>query len=99
MKNNANIQKRVHLNNFTIVYFLVRRRLRRSLKLLLALASTVIFSYGPRDRSGKLLLGLASSAIRVSSEDAQSRQTVKYGLESRGARNQESLCWRGPAAI
>jgi hypothetical protein len=32
-------------------------------------------------------------------EGSQSRQTVKYGHESRGARNQESLCWRGPAAI
>jgi hypothetical protein len=27
------------------------------------------------------------------SEDSQSRQTVKYGHESRGTRNQESLCW------
>jgi hypothetical protein len=33
------------------------------------------------------------------SEGSHSRQTVKYGLESRGTRNQESLCWRGPAAI
>jgi hypothetical protein len=24
---------------------------------------------------------------------------VKYGHESRGARNQDSLCWHGPAAI
>jgi hypothetical protein len=33
------------------------------------------------------------------SEDSQSRQRVKYVHESRGTRNQESLCWRGPAAI
>jgi hypothetical protein len=30
---------------------------------------------------------------------SQSHQTVKYGHESRGTRSQESLCWRGPAAI
>jgi hypothetical protein len=28
-----------------------------------------------------------------------SRETVKYSFESRGTRNQERLCWRGPAAI
>jgi hypothetical protein len=33
------------------------------------------------------------------SEGFQSRQTVNYGRESRGSRNQESLCWRGPATI
>jgi hypothetical protein len=32
-------------------------------------------------------------------EGSQGRQTVKYGHESRGTRNQESLCWRGPVAI
>jgi hypothetical protein len=32
-------------------------------------------------------------------EGPQSRQTVKYGHESRGTWNQVSLCWRGPAAI
>jgi hypothetical protein len=31
------------------------------------------------------------------SEGCQSRQTIKYGHESRGTLNQESLCWRGPA--
>jgi hypothetical protein len=30
---------------------------------------------------------------------SQSRQTVKYGHESYWTCNQESLCWRGPAAI
>jgi hypothetical protein len=33
------------------------------------------------------------------SEGSQSRQTVKYGYESRETRNQEPLCWRGPAAV
>jgi hypothetical protein len=33
------------------------------------------------------------------SEGSQGRQRVKYGHESRGARNQDSLCWRGSAAI
>jgi hypothetical protein len=33
------------------------------------------------------------------SEGSQTRQTVKYGHDPRGTRNQESLCWRGPAAI
>jgi hypothetical protein len=32
-------------------------------------------------------------------EGSQSRQTVKYGHESRGTGNQESVHWRGPAAI
>jgi hypothetical protein len=30
---------------------------------------------------------------------SQSRETIKYGHESCGTRNQERLCWRGPAAI
>jgi hypothetical protein len=30
------------------------------------------------------------------SEGSQSHQTVIYGHESRGTRNQESLCWRRP---
>jgi hypothetical protein len=30
---------------------------------------------------------------------SESRQIVKYGHESRGTWNQESLCWRGPAAV
>jgi hypothetical protein len=33
------------------------------------------------------------------SEVSQSLQTVKYGHESLGTRNQELLCWRGPTAI
>jgi hypothetical protein len=33
------------------------------------------------------------------SEGPQNRLTVKYGHESRGSRNRESLCWRGPIAI
>jgi hypothetical protein len=33
------------------------------------------------------------------SEGSQSRQTVKYSHDSRGTRNQDSLCWRGSAAI
>jgi hypothetical protein len=33
------------------------------------------------------------------SDGFQSRQRVKYGHEPRESRNQESLCWRGPAAI
>jgi hypothetical protein len=33
------------------------------------------------------------------SEGSQSHQAVKYGHESRGTRNQESLSWRWPAAI
>jgi hypothetical protein len=33
------------------------------------------------------------------SEDSQSRQTVKYGNDSRGPPNQESLCSQAPAAI
>jgi hypothetical protein len=37
--------------------------------------------------------------LERSSEDSQSRQTVKYGHESRGTKNQEPLCWRGPAAV
>jgi hypothetical protein len=32
-------------------------------------------------------------------EGSQSRQTVKYGCESRGTLNQEAMCWRRPAAI
>jgi hypothetical protein len=32
-------------------------------------------------------------------EHSQSRQTVKYGQETHWTRNQESLCWRGPAVI
>jgi hypothetical protein len=32
-------------------------------------------------------------------EGSQSSRTVKYGHKSREIRNQESLCWRGPAAI
>jgi hypothetical protein len=32
-------------------------------------------------------------------QDPQSRETVKYGHESRGTRNQEWLCWRGPPGI
>jgi hypothetical protein len=31
------------------------------------------------------------------SEGSQSRQTSTHGHESRGTRNQGSLCWRGPA--
>jgi hypothetical protein len=31
--------------------------------------------------------------------DSQRRETVKYGHENRETRNQEWLCWRGPAAI
>jgi hypothetical protein len=30
---------------------------------------------------------------------SQSRHTAKYGHDSSGTRNQESLCWRGPAGI
>jgi hypothetical protein len=30
---------------------------------------------------------------------SQSHQTVKHGRESSGTRNQELLCWRGPAEI
>jgi hypothetical protein len=33
------------------------------------------------------------------SEGSQSCQAVKYGNESRGTRNRDSLWWRGPAAI
>jgi hypothetical protein len=29
--------------------------------------------------------------------DSQCREDSKHGHESRGTRNQESLCWRGPA--
>jgi hypothetical protein len=36
---------------------------------------------------------------RERTEDSQSHQAVKYGHESREVGNQESLCWRGPAAI
>jgi hypothetical protein len=32
-------------------------------------------------------------------QDFQSGETVKYGHDSRGTRDQERLCWRGPAAI
>jgi hypothetical protein len=32
-------------------------------------------------------------------EGSQSRQTGKYGRESRGTLKQESLCWRGPGAV
>jgi hypothetical protein len=32
-------------------------------------------------------------------EGSHSHQRVKCGHESRGTRNQESLYWRGPAAI
>jgi hypothetical protein len=32
-------------------------------------------------------------------KDSESRETVKYGHESRWTRKQEWLCWRGPAAI
>jgi hypothetical protein len=35
--------------------------------------------------------------LRKISEGSQSHQRVKYGQESRGTRNQGSLCWRGPA--
>jgi hypothetical protein len=31
--------------------------------------------------------------------DSQSRERVKYGHEFSETRNQERLCWRGPAAI
>jgi hypothetical protein len=33
------------------------------------------------------------------SEGSQSCELVKYGHESHGTRNQESLCWRGPASF
>jgi hypothetical protein len=33
------------------------------------------------------------------SEGSQSRKAVKYGRESRGTLNKESLCWREPAAL
>jgi hypothetical protein len=33
------------------------------------------------------------------SEGSQTHQRVKYDHEFGGTRNQESLCWRGPAAI
>jgi hypothetical protein len=35
----------------------------------------------------------------VELHDSQRHEAVKYGHESRGTRNQESLCWRGPAAV
>jgi hypothetical protein len=33
------------------------------------------------------------------SEGSQSRQTAEHSRESRGTRNEKSLCWRGPEAI
>jgi hypothetical protein len=44
------------------------------------------------------------SVLRLCSEDnqeegSQNHPTVKYHHESCGTWNQESLCWRGPAAI
>jgi urease accessory protein UreF len=46
----------------------------------------------------KLILVYSSYKERAC-EDSQSRQMVTYGCESRGIRQQESLCWRGPAEI
>jgi hypothetical protein len=42
---------------------------------------------------------LNTTGLNDHSEGSQSRQTVNYGHESRGTRNQGSLCWRGPAEI
>jgi hypothetical protein len=44
-------------------------------------------------------LWLWKSQRREQFHDSQSQETVKYGHESREIRNQEWLCWRGPAAI
>jgi hypothetical protein len=46
------------------------------------------------------ILCIINQSLRASdSEGSQSRQRVKYFHESRGTRNQRSLCWRGPAEI
>jgi hypothetical protein len=42
---------------------------------------------------------LITTVVGQCFHDSQSRQTVIWGHETRGTRNQESLCWRGPAAI
>jgi hypothetical protein len=41
----------------------------------------------------------SSSPSEKDLHDTQGRETVKYSYESRGTRNQEWLCWRGPAKI
>jgi hypothetical protein len=45
------------------------------------------------------VLARASSNVTDRSYDSQSRETEKYGHESRGSLTQEWLCWRGPAEI
>jgi hypothetical protein len=51
-------------------------------------------------RLGITMLARASSNLTVNQwVERQGRETVKYGHETRGTRNQQWLCWRGPAAI
>jgi hypothetical protein len=39
------------------------------------------------------------SELQRGAEGSQSRRRIKYGHESNGTFNQESLCWRGPATM
>jgi hypothetical protein len=48
---------------------------------------------------GDVINGTSWELKWLSEEGSQSRRTVKYGHESHGPRNQQSLCWRGPATI
>jgi hypothetical protein len=44
-----------------------------------------------------MLYGTHTFDVSQLFEGSQSRQKIKYGHESSGIRNQELLCWRGPA--
>jgi hypothetical protein len=46
-----------------------------------------------------VLAATKNCCLESSLEDSQSRQAVKCSHGSRGTLDQESLCWRGPAAI
>jgi hypothetical protein len=54
----------------------------------------------PELRTDSQITVPATEELRVRrSESSQSRQTLKYHCQSRATRNQETMCWRGPAAI
>jgi hypothetical protein len=60
-----------------------------------------LFNVVPASKVEKFLFHCVAFILRnrESLEGSQSRQTVKYGREDRGTRNQVSLCCRRPAAI
>jgi hypothetical protein len=54
---------------------------------------------GPRQDIWKLHESGRPPSHGVIGHDSQSREVVRYGYESRGARKQEWLCWRDPGQI